>query len=98
MTKARAPKFVIPSFFTNIHKAMMKELWNEIGDDVCELCENQVNRDDVIEFVLDAGRLEELTIRHSHMGKLDWSEFRKLPYNQQVACAKTVFRYGNYAK
>lgn len=90
---ARKPKFVIPEHFTKIHKAMMQQLWSEIGFDVVELCEGEADRETVIEFILDANRLEDLTSRLERQRgcKLDWTQFRELPYEHQVACAKTVF-------
>jgi len=70
----------------------LNRVWNYIGADVLELCEGECTRDEVIEFVLDAGRLEAL-------GKADPKEleiFRAMTYEAQCAVAAMTFTHEIY--
>lgn len=89
-------QFIVPEHFTQEHKSMMEDLWQEIGYDVIELEGGSAHGEIVVEFILDAGRLEALSDRVGGTDKLDWAAFRKQPYEDQVSCARTVFPFTWY--
>lgn len=70
----------------------LNRVWDYIGADVLEICDGECSRDEVIEFVLDAGRLET-------MGDADPKEldiFRAMTYEAQCAVAKQFFTFSIY--
>jgi hypothetical protein len=66
-------------------------IWEEIAQDAGDLSTNGIlDQTEVIELVLDAGRLEMC----GDPGR--WVEFRKLPYQEQIEVSKQVFKYDTY--
>ena len=65
------------------HRRGMMETWETIAPDVFKITSNP-SIDEIIEFVLDAGRLEVFA------SYADWKGFRKLSYSKQTELAKKV--------
>lgn len=82
------------------------QLWDEIGYDVLSAVAEEkgthinrvsIPRDEVIELVLDAGRLEALLAQHGHLtpSLKDWLDYRH-PYATRVAELKKCFTFTRY--
>ncbi len=77
-------------------RSMMNGVWQYIGYDVLQLEGGKsIPRAEVIELVLDAGRLEEQYGREPEDAAL-LKRFRAMPYKAQDNLAKTFFRFTRY--
>jgi len=85
-------------------KRLMNQQWEEIGPDSLtsmEQIENTKNplisRDDAIELILDANRLEtHLKMCPDPEIEKELKEFRELTWRQQIAVARIAFPYETY--
>jgi hypothetical protein len=70
---------------TTSHKQAMIQVWETIAGDVMDLNPNP-DLGDIVEMVLDAGRLE------FFQDRLDWKPFRNLSYELQDKLASEVLK------
>jgi len=85
-------------------KRLMYQQWEEIGSDVLNSIKQMestkdpsVPRDEVIELVLDASRLETyLKLFPDPEIEKELKEFRELTWRQQIAVTRIVFPYETY--
>lgn len=79
--------------FMNL-KFALEATWQAIGADILAVVpEQSISRDEVIEVVLDADRLECYADEES---KPVVETFRTLPYPEQIAIAKKYFVFERY--
>ena len=72
----------------------LETTWQAIGMDVlADIPSGSISRDEVVELVLDADRLETYCDEDS---KPTVKKFRELPYIEQIAVAKKYFIFERY--
>ena len=72
-------------------------VWNYIGGEILECTgQNEVDRDTVIEVVLDANRLESFHSSDEEVKKI-LKHFRAFSYEEQIEIAKGRFTFAMYS-
>jgi hypothetical protein len=88
-----------------IIKRLMNDCWQYIGSDALQAlqeCEGETSipRDEVIELVLDADRIETLILNHHPVDGKDeqeaFAKFKKLDYKRKCEIGRQAFRYERY--
>jgi hypothetical protein len=70
----------------------MVTTWEAIASDVLALSEGTIGKDEVVEFVLDADRLE----MYGNLPEEKLKAFRALSYYDQMELAMAAFPYDEY--